>query len=183
MMSVHETARLKERARIPFLISIGIVLIWYFMSDGMEVSLESAMQTLQTNLSAASNSLRQRESNERAREQLELLRSQLGQIDAVMPDESYLPTLVNKIQELAEDASVQIRQVTYAYGPYGGRRSDNDEYTPSGILISLQMQAEYRAMRAFLQAVECLPTPLVPVEVVASKGGMYTIQILQMVKP
>jgi len=183
MMSGHEIAKLKERVRIPVLIAIGVVSIWYFMSDGLEVSLDSAMQSFQTNLNAASNSVRQRDSNQQARELLEQLRVQLGEIDSVMPTESYLPALIDKIQELARDTAVQIRQVNYAYGPYGGRRHDNDEYTPSGIVLSLQMQAEYRAIRAFLQAVECLPTPLVPVEVVANKGGMYTIQILQMVKP
>lgn len=183
MMSPYETERLKERAKIPVIMAVLFVMTWYFVSDWLEVSLESAMQEYHTNLGAASNSLRQQANDVTARELLEKLRGQLAVIDRWLPTESILPQLIDQIQNLGKTKEVQIRQMSYTYGPWAGRKMETDEYTPSGILIGFQLQAEYAPMRSFLQAIECLPSPLVPVEVLANKSGTYSIQVLQLVKP
>ncbi|MBI3038782.1 type 4a pilus biogenesis protein PilO, partial [bacterium] len=122
-------------------------------------------------------SLNQRSQDYSKKQFQENLSENLERVNRWIPPETFLPNLINQFQELAEIMSLQISSVNYKF------EKDTEKLSPLRIFIQLNVSGKYPAIRAFLQALESLPFPLVPIEIMFSDSGNFSVELLHLVKP
>ncbi len=177
MMNPKEIKRLKDYATLPFIISIIMFFAPTFIVDPQSDNLQTTEEGFDRVINAARASIKQRADDQVLSIKMEKMGKELSKIDSWVPAESFLPQLVDEVNELAQICSVKILSTTYRT-----ERAPDDPLPPR-ISISIQLSADYRGMKVFLTALEALPSPVILTEVVANENRTFTVSLIQLVKP
>lgn len=179
MMNPIELQKLKEWAPLPIVITAIMFFAPGYIVGPLEENLAASSKTLEASLKTGRGTLIQRDDDRVLSAKLADLRSRLGKVDAWLPPTTFMPNVIEEFHALAALANVKIAAVTYGFDQ--GKR---DIVTmPPRIAVNLQLEADYTAVRAFMQAIESLPFPLVPVELNAASDKRYQLELLQFVRP
>jgi Tfp pilus assembly protein PilO len=177
-MNPKEVQRLKERAPLPLIVTVIMFFAPQFLIDPLIDNLETTGKTFDGLVAQVQGALRQRTLDQGLSARRAAVRREMDRLEAWLPPEDYLPTLIDQFNALADILGVEIRSVTYRFP------SSTPEAGPSRrVDIHLALAASYEAMRSFLQAVEGLPSPLVLTEVVANQDQTFTVSLQHLVKP
>ena len=179
MMNPIELQKLKEWAPLPILITVILYFSPGYIIGPLEENLVASSKTLETSLKNTRGTLIQRDEDRVLSTKLAGLRHRLGKVDAWLPPTTFMPNVIEEFHALAAVAGVKIAAVTYGFDQ--GRR--DTVMMPPRIAVNLQLEADYTAVRAFMQAIESLPFPLVPVELNAASDKQYQLELLQFVRP
>lgn len=179
MMNPIELQKLKERAPLPIVIAAIMFFAPGYIVGPLEENLVASSKTLESSLKNARGALHQKADDAAITLKLVDLRKRLGKVDAWLPPTAFMPNVIEEFHALSAVAGVKIGAVTYGFDQ--GRR---DNLTmPPRIAVNLQLEGEYSAVRTFMQAIESLPFPLVPVELNAGADRHYQLELLQFVRP
>lgn len=175
-MNPNEINKLKEKAPFPLL----ILLILFFMPGFL---LNPEIEEFKRGNSAHDLSLNKARGRVKADGDLQgkiarlnATRQIMQNVKAVVPDESELPGLINRLHKLANEHSVELEDVTYAMQ----KKFENLEVPGYRIIMSLT--AGYTQMRGFLEAVESMESPVLINEILLTETGKYALTIRMLTK-
>jgi len=177
MMNQSEIKKLREKAPLPFIITLimylapGFVLVPQF--ENLTVTEASADATLKTAVEAR----RQRSDDMLQRELFARLSSESTKLDTWLPPESELPSLIDRINETAYQLGIDISTVQYEMD------RSRDSKLPPRVMLRFDLQSDYTGIRAFIQAVKAFPMPVLITEVSATENRKYSISMMHLVKP
>ena len=178
MMNPIELRKLKERAPLPIIITVILLAAPGYLLGPQYEKLAATETMFDQAVVNAKDSLNQRSEDARLRARQKVLKADLGRLERWMPPADYLPAIVEEVNTLAGILGVRISSVYYQSGDRGPTAG-----LPPRLRLSLQIQADYAAMRGFLQALEGLPFPLLPVEITAERGQAFLIELLLLMRP
>lgn len=177
MMNPSEIKKLKQKAPLPFLITLimyfapSFILIPHF--DNLSVTEASYDASLKT----ASEAISQKLDNTLLMEKYARLSSEAAALDKWLPPESDLPVLIDRVHNTASQLGIDISSVQY-----GLDRSPGTKLPPC-VTIRFDLNADYIGIRAFLQAVKGIQMPLLITDVTANDNLNFTISMIHLVKP
>ncbi|MBF0502960.1 MAG: hypothetical protein HQM09_22685 [Candidatus Riflebacteria bacterium] len=183
MMNPVELRKLRDWAPLPFVITVIMFFAPGFIIAPVEDNLAASWRAFDQNIKAASDLVRKRTDDREMTERNAKLREGLSRMDRWLPPADFLPNVIDEMNKLAKASGVRLTSVNYGFDKAVRSTSGNGSTMPPRISILLRLRADYAAMRAFLLAIESLPFPLLPIEIVAGENREFTIEILHFVRP
>jgi len=177
MMNPTELKKIKEWTPLPLIITIIMFLAPSFIIAPQNENLSVIENSFDGTLKSIRHSLAQKEKDKQTLERQTLLEADLKRLDRWLPTEKNLPTLIERFNSLASLLSVKISSVNYGFA------KDNEGISPPSVNIHFNLMARYGAMREYIQALECLPYPILLTEVTANNDNNFTISLVNLVKP
>jgi len=177
MMSPKEIQKLREWAPFPIVVTLILYFAPSFLIAPQVENLETTGKSFGSLLKTVNETLGQRGKDRLYRARFARMTQEMERLSKWLPPESYLPTLIDQFNSLAEILKVKIKTVVYGFplAVPGGQ--------PPRVDIRLNLEATYESMRSFIQSVESLPSPLVLTEVVANKDRTFSLSVQHLVKP
>ena len=175
MMSSLEIKKLKEWSPLP--ITVGTIMLfapWLILSPKIQ-DLSAAEAYLDSNLKSVKKTIEQLSGDNRMGEKRLRMLSKLECVDRWLLPESFLPDIIDAFHDLAKIFSVKIISVNYGFP------KNPLESIPPRVSIGFNIEAEYAAMRAFLQSLEHFPLPILPVEITAN-NRTFTMEIVHLMR-
>lgn len=177
MMNPAEIKKLREKAPLPFLITLimyfapSFVLIPHFENLAItEASYDASLKT-------AAETRSQKTADALLRAKYARLASEAAALDTWLPPESDLPLLIDRINETASQLGIDLSSVQYDIGRAQGTR------LPPCVTIRFNLNSDYIGIRAFIQAIRGIQMPLLITEVTANENRNFTISMIHLVKP
>jgi len=175
-MNPNEVKRLKDWATLPIIISI----ILFFSRDIIVSSVKEQLSQSHASFVSAERRIRTAFSNQRKYvkivSRMDEVNKKLLQLDRWIPPENHIPTIIDQIGALAKLFQLDLMSAKYQF-----ENSRFEKYVPR-VVMQLQLNGEYHSICGFVQALECLPSPLIISEMVASERKIYSLTIIHMVK-
>ncbi|MFZ2960338.1 MAG: hypothetical protein WA705_25940 [Candidatus Ozemobacteraceae bacterium] len=200
MMNPVELRKLRDWAPLP----IVIIVIMYFapaaLIEPVEDNLRATLRAFDQNIMAAADTLHKRTEDRDVATRASQMRVRLDRMDRWLPPADFLPNVIDEMNGLAKLVGVKLSSVDYRFdkaariegagSDNGGGNSGGSVFGSGGsvgmpprVSLKLRLRADYAAMRTFLQAIESLPFPLVPVEIVAGENREFLIDVMHFVRP
>ncbi|HEY9072208.1 MAG TPA: type 4a pilus biogenesis protein PilO [Candidatus Ozemobacteraceae bacterium] len=177
MMNPTEIQKLKAKAPLPFIITLIMYLAPGFILVPQFENLAITEASADASLKAAAEAIAQRSSDLVLMERHAKLASESRALDAWLPPESELPTLIDRISETASQLGIELSTVQYETD------RSTDTPLPPRVMIRFNLRADYVGIRSFLQAVKAIPMPLLITEVSATEQGNFAISLMELVQP
>ncbi|HOY65358.1 MAG TPA: hypothetical protein PLP29_00635 [Candidatus Ozemobacteraceae bacterium] len=177
MMNPTEIQKLKAKAPLPFIITLIMYLAPGFVLVPQFENLAITEASFDASLKTASEALEQRSQDRLLTERHAKLSSDSRALDAWLPPEHALPTLIDRIAETASQLGIELSTVRYETD------RSTDTPLPPRVMIRFDLRADYIGIRSFLQAVRAIPMPLLITEVSATERGTFAISLMELVQP
>jgi Tfp pilus assembly protein PilO len=175
-MNPNEIRKLKEKAPFPIFILVVLMFLPSFLIQPEQEKLEETISAYDSLLKNGKAALVKRVSfaaeDNRMRKLTEVQQSVLQQL----PEEKQLPEIIDRMNAVARQNSVLVKDVTYSFQGKMGKLQ-----IPC-FNISMNFSAYYEDMRRFVVALENLDYPLLVEEIVVPEGGKFRITLKQLVK-
>lgn len=175
-MNPNEMAVLKRHLPYPLI----MILIMLFMPMLVVEPLEENFQTVAAEYEAQTKKARslrnQRATIDVANTKLASLNKVKETAMQVIPAESELPDIIERLVELASNNFVAMEDVRY------NLKSTYEGMNAPAFDISMSLVASYDGMRAFLADVESIENPMIITEIVVVEGNRYSLNFKQLVK-
>jgi Tfp pilus assembly protein PilO len=175
-MNPNELAKLKEKAPVPLFLLLILFFLPSFLLEPEEASLKTATRNFDSSLKKARDLRRLREKYIKQGNHLDQLQKINGQLLALIPEESALPAMIDKLHEVAAASSVVVENVRYQF------HRQYEKLDVPGYEISMQLSAGYESVRRFLAEVEIMPNPFLINEVVLTDNQRYVLTMRLLVK-
>lgn len=176
MMNPVEIQKLWQKAPFPIIVTIILCLASQAILTPQQDNLKESESALVQTVHGMKGSLLARSAEIQKQSRFELVEQQMQRLNRWLPEESYLPILVEQCNRLADLFAVKLSAVQYKY-------QDREKGDLPNFRLTFTLKGEYAAMRAFVQALECLPSPLFLNEIIAKKDQTYTLTLTQLIKP
>lgn len=176
MMNPAEVKNLKDWATLPLLISLILFLSRDMILTPVQDQLRSNLQSFSQAHQRARSMLRDQNRFLGLSKRMEVVSKAMERLDRWIPDEDYIPTVIDQMADLAGMFRVDFLSAGYQF--------ENSRFVdhPPRIVIQMQLKAEYADICGFIQALECLPSPLVIADLTASQNKSYSLTVMHMVK-
>lgn len=175
-MNPNEIRKLKEKAPFPIFILVLLMFLPSFLLQPEQEKLEENIRAYDSLLKNGKVALAKRSSfaaEEKKQRQLSDVKQVVLQ---QLPEEKQLPQIIDRMNAVARQNSVLVKDVTYAFQGKMGKLQ-----IPC-FNISMNFSAYYEDMRRFVVALENLDYPLLVEEIILPEGGKYRITLKQLVK-
>ena len=175
-MNPNELKKLKERAPLPLLILIILFFLPSLLVEPENQALNAAAESCQAAVKAARTAVRNRETCKVQHDKLQRLQKIHADVSALLPEESQLPGIIDRLQKIAIASSVSLEEVRYDFSP------EFDKLAVPSYSLKMNLKADYAGMRSFLAAIENLESPVIIQEIVLIEGARYAMTMRLLVK-
>lgn len=175
-MNPNEINKLKEKAPFPLLILLILFFIPGLLLNPELEELKSSNSVHDLSLTKARGRVKADVELQRKLTRLNATREIMKQVGAVVPEESELPGLINRLHKLAGENSVVLEDVSYAM------QKKFENLDVPGFRIIMSLTAGYTQMRGFLEAVESMESPVLINEILLTETGKYALTIRMLTK-
>lgn len=175
-MNPNEMAKLKEKAPMPLLLLLILFFLPAFLLEPEMEVLKKSAQNFDASLKKARVILKQRDKYAQQKVRLEQLKLMNSQLFGVIPQETSLPEMIDKLHSTAAACSVVVEDVRYAFS------RDYEKLRVPGYDISMHLSAGYGGIRQLLAELEAMPTPVLIKEVVMTEAQRYVLSLRLLVK-
>ncbi|HPT45535.1 MAG TPA: type 4a pilus biogenesis protein PilO [Candidatus Rifleibacterium sp.] len=97
-------------------------------------------------------------------------------VSALLPEESQLPGIIERLQKIAITSNVSLEEVRYEF------TTEFDKLPVPSYSLKMNLKSDYASMRTFLSTIENLDSPVIIQEIVLVEGGRYAMTVRLLVK-
>jgi len=175
-MNPNEMAKLKEKAPVPLVLLLILFFLPAFVLDPEIATLKQSTKIYDTSLKKARDLRRLREKYNQQSRRLEMLEQIKSNLFAVIPQESALPEMIDRLHATAASCSVIVDNVRYSFS-----REYEKLYVP-GYDINMNLSSGYDGVRSMLAELEAMPTPFLIKEILMTESRHYVLSMRLLVK-
>ena len=175
-MNPNEMAKLKDKAPMPLLLLMILFFLPSFLLEPEAESLKASTQKYDASLKKARVVRQQREKFVQQSARLERLKQLNGQLFELIPQETALPEMIDKLHSTAAACAVVVEDVRYSFS------RNYEKLGVPGYDISMRLSAAYNGVRQLLAELETMPTPVLIKEVVMTEEKRYVLSLRLLVK-
>jgi len=175
-MNPNELAKLKEKAPVPLILLLILFLLPGFLLAPETEALKQSAKVYDASLKKARDLRRLREKYKMQSQRLEKLAKIKSDLMAVIPQESALPQMIDRLHATAASCSVMVDNVRYSFSP------EYEKLAVPGYDINMHLNSSYDGMRAMLAELETMPTPVLIKEILMNESRNYVLSMRLLVK-
>ena len=176
MMNPNEIAVLKRHLPYPLILIMIMLFFPMFIVEPVEQELQAVTSQYDGQTKKARSLRSQRAEIDVSNQKFSNLKEIRDQALRVIPAESELPDIIERLVKLAANNFVAMDDVRYnLLDSYEGMNAPAFD-------IHMSLVASYDGMRAFLADVESIENPMIITEIVVVEGNRYSLNFKQLVK-
>ncbi|HNX74665.1 MAG TPA: type 4a pilus biogenesis protein PilO [Candidatus Rifleibacterium sp.] len=175
-MNPNELKKLKERAPLPLLILVILFFLPSLLVEPQNEALKAAAESCHAAVKAAKTAVRNRETCKVQIDKLQRLQKIHADVSALLPEESQLPGIIERLQKIAITSNVSLEEVRYEF------TTEFDKLPVPSYSLKMNLKSDYASMRTFLSTIENLDSPVIIQEIVLVEGGRYAMTVRLLVK-
>jgi hypothetical protein len=175
-MNPNEVSKLKEKAPVPLILLLLLFFLPAFLLDPEIDSLKQSTKIYETSLKKARGLRRLREQYKQQGRRLEMLEQIKSDLFAVVPQESALPEIIDRLHATAASCSVVVDNVRYSFS------REYEKLAVPGYDISMNLSSGYDGVRAMLAELEAMPAPFLIKEILMTESRHYVLSMRLLVK-
>lgn len=175
-MNPNELAKLKEKAPVPLLLLLLLLFLPAFLLEPEMDVLKKSANKFDVSLKKARDLRNLRDKYTQQNERLDSLAKIKSDLMELIPQESALPEMIDKVHSTALACSVVVENVKYSFS------REYERLKVPGYDISMQLSSSYEGIRKMLAELEAMPTPVLIKEVVMIEAQDYVLTMRLLVK-
>lgn len=175
-MNPNEMAKLKEKAPVPLLLLLLLFFLPAFVIEPEAELLDKSSSKYDNSLKKARDLRHLHEEYRLQSQRLEKLEQIKSELFAIIPQESALPEVIDRLHAMAASCSVVVDRVQYSFS------RTYERMNVPGYDISMKLTSDYDGVRSLLAELEAMSTPVLIKEVVMTEAQSYVLTLRLLVK-